>query len=571
MGGTLNGNIFTTDEVTEDCDITVTFSFTGASNATLSITPVKAFRFSWSDNGASHYRLLENPDGSTGFTQVGADIPAGTEIFDHVVPLHQRVNAQYILQSCFDDQCNDSDTVSVSGTLEDAIGYFKASNTGAIDDEFGHSIDIDGDTLVVGALGEDSNTTGINSIPNDDSDASGAVYVFTRAGITWAQQAYLKADNTGASDQFGHGVAIDGDTIVVGAPRESSNTTGASINSAASNDNALFSGAAYVFVRTDSSWEQQAYLKASNTSADDQFGISVDIDGDTVVIGAYKEDSIANDSGAAYVFVRTGTSWAQEDLLKASNAGANDEFGLRLAISGDTVVVGAHFESSDTNNLGSANDDAANSGAAYVFFRNGSTWPQQAYLKAVNIDAGDRFGESVAIDGDTVVVGAILEDSDSTGAINTSGAFTTPNELISNSGAAYVFLRTGTDWAPQAYLKASNTGDADQFGVSVAVNGDTVVVGAYEEDSDSIGINSTPNDNVSNAGAAYVFFRTGSTWSQQAYLKASNTGDGDNFGLVVATQGDTLVVGAREEDSDTIGVSSTPNDNFTGAGAVYVY
>ncbi|MGL5018768.1 MAG: FG-GAP repeat protein, partial [Luteolibacter sp.] len=191
---------------------------------------------------------------------------------------------------------------------------------------------------------------------------------------------------------------------------------------------------------------------------------------------------------------------------------------------------------------------------------------QQAYLKAGNNSApsSDFFGISVAVSGDTVVVGASNEDS------STTGVNSTPNESASESGAAYVFTRSGTTWSQQAYLKASSTGVADQFGFSVAVSGDTVVVGANSEDSSTTGVNSTPNEGATDSGAAYVFTRSGTTWSQQAYLKASNTGASDGFGLV-AVSGDTVVVGADGEDSSTIGVNSTPNESATDSGTAYVF
>jgi hypothetical protein len=147
----------------------------------------------------------------------------------------------------------------------------------------------------------------------------------------------------------------------------------------------------------------------------------------------------------------------------------------------------------------------------------------------------------------------------------------TPNESATDAGAAYVFVRSGTTWSQQAYLKASNTGISDSFGWSAAVSGDMVVVGAYHEDSSTTGVNSTPNESATDAGAAYVFVRSGTTWSQQAYLKASNTRAGDDFGISVAVSGDTVVVGADLEDSSTTGVNSTPDESATNAGAAYVF
>ncbi len=466
--------------------------------------------------------------------------------------------------------------------------YLQASNTDEFDN-FGQSVAISGDTVVIGANFEDSSATGINGDQTDNSAVdSGAVYVFTRSGDRWSQQAYLKASNTEGGDKFGSSVAINGDTVVVGANFEDSIATG--INGDQTDNSPFDSGAAYVFTRSGSSWSQQAYLKASNTRRNtgggDQFGVSVAIDGDTVVVGAYVEDGnatgingdqtnfSASNSGAAYVFTRSDSSWSQQAYLKASNTGVFNQFGISVAIAGDTVVVGANLE--DSNATGVNGDQTVNSGtstgAAYVFTRNGSNWSQQAYLKASNTGAGDHFGSSVAIAGDTVVVGANGEDSNTTGI---------DGDQMDNSanfaGAAYVFNRSGSDWSQQAYLKASNTGIGQKFGRSVAVSDDTVVVGAYLENSNATGINGNQTDTSGQhagaaSGAGYVFTRSGSTWSQQAYIKASNTDESDQFGWSVAIADDTIVFGALLEDSNATGIDGNTSDNtVSAAGAVYVF
>jgi len=409
-------------------------------------------------------------------------------------------------------------------------------------------------------------------------DERGARYPLTIDPIV--QQAYLKASNTGAGDQFGYSVAVSGDTVVVGAWAEDSAATGVNGNQA--DNSAGNAGAAYVFVRSGTTWSQQAYLKASNTGPHDQFGWSVAVSGDTVVVGANSEssaatgvngnqaDNSANNAGAAYVFVRSGTTWSQQAYLKASNTDASDQFGYSLAVSGDIVVVGAYRESSAATgvNGNQADNSAGNAGAAYVFVRSGTTWSQQAYLKASNTEASDAFGRSVAVSGDTVVVGASNESSAATG-VNGNQS----DNSASQAGAAYVFVRSGTSWSQQAYLKASNTDASDYFGSSVAVSGDTVVVGASGEDSAATGVNGNQSDNsASGAGAAYVFVRSGTTWSQQAYLKASNTGGADAFGCSVAVSGDTAVIGAFAEDSAATGVNGNQSDNSAlSAGAAYVF
>jgi hypothetical protein len=410
-------------------------------------------------------------------------------------------------------------------------------------------------------------------------DDSNAAYPLTIDPI--AQQAYLKASNTEAFDEFGSSVAISGNTVVVGAPGEDSNAMGVNGNQA--DNSASDSGAAYVFVRDGGgNWSQQAYLKASNTEASDIFGRSVAVSGNTVVVGAPFEDSSATgvngdqnnngagNSGAVYVFTRNGTTWSQQAYLKASNTGAGDSLGFEVSISGDTIVAGAQYEDSSATgvNGNGADNSATDSGAAYVFVRDGTAWSQQAYLKASNTGAGDLFATSVSISGNTVVVGAILEDSNATGIDGDQS----DNSAL-NAGAAYVFDRNAGVWSQQAYLKASNTGAGDLFGLAASIWNDTVVVTAYWEDSSATGVSGNQADNsASDSGAAYLFVRTAGVWSQQAYLKASNTGAGDQFGYSVAVSGDSVVVGTYQEDSSTTGVNGNGADNSaTNSGAAYVF
>jgi hypothetical protein len=391
--------------------------------------------------------------------------------------------------------------------------YGKASNAGAAD-QFGHSLALSGDTLAVGAFGEGSAATGVNGNQNDDSTAqSGAVYVFRRSGTAWQQEAYLKASNTGEADRFGASVALLGDVLAVGAFREDSAATGTGGDQ--DDDSAQASGAVYVFRRSGTTWQQEAYLKASNTGADDQFGFSVGLSGDTLAVGALGEDSAA-----------TGTDGDQDD------------------------------------------DSAQGSGAVYVFRHDGTEWQQEAYLKASNTGAADRFGASLAISGDTLAVGAHFEDSAATG-IDGDQA----DESADGGGAVYVFRRTGTTWAQEAYLKASNTERDDFFGYAVAVSGDALAVGAIGEDSAASGVNGDQSDNSAPSnGAVYVFRRSGTTWAQEAYLKASsNTGGSHSFGTSLALSGDTLAVGADQEDRAATGVDGGSDSFVTDSGAAYVF
>ena len=483
-------------------------------------------------------------------------------------------------------------------TIDPSFGqaaYLKASNTQA-SDSFGSRIAVSGETVVICAIGEASNATGVNGDETNNSAATaGAAYVFVRTGGatgTWSQQAYLKASNTDGADQFGKSVAISGETIVVGASHEDSNATG--VNGDQTDNSASASGAAYVFVRTGGltgTWSQQAYLKASNPTDGDVFGWSVAISGETIVVGANGEDSNALGvngdqtdesftlAGAAYVFTRTGGltgTWSQQAYLKASNTDANDKFGSNVAISGETIVISTDLEDSNATGVNGidTNGSMLNAGAAYVFVRAGGltgTWSQQAYLKASNTNPQDFFGISCDIDGETIVIGATHEDSNATGV---NGDET--DNSMSIAGAAYVFVRTGGltgTWSQQAYLKASNSEGDDWFGADVGIHGDTIVVGATKEDSNATGVNGDETDNsVSSAGAAYMFTRTGGTWSQAAYLKASSTDATDFFGGKVAIGNSTILVNSVSEDSNATGVNGDDtNNSASGAGAVYVF
>jgi len=473
------------------------------------------------------------------------------------------------------------ENVSSIGGLQ---AYVKASNAEA-GDAFGFAVALssDGNTLAVGANSESSAAIGIGGNQADNTAASaGAVYVYTRSGTIWTQQAYIKASNTEAGDRFGASVALssDGNTLAVGATGEGSALTGVTpgnVDATTAGNAAPGAGAVYVLTRSAGTWSQQAYVKASNTGAADNFGSSVALSGDgsTLAVGAIGEDGSAAEAGAVYVYTRSGTTWTQQAYVKASNAGALDLFGFSVALSGDsnTLAVGAIGEASAVG--GTPTDNTAPSaGAVYVFTRSVATWTQQAYVKASTIGAGDQFGFSVALssDGNTLAVGAIDEDSAATGV----GGSETDNSAT-NAGAVYVFTRSVAIWTQQAYVKASNTGAGDQFGFSVSLSGDgnALAVGASLEASAATGVNGTQADNTAaDAGAVYVYTRSGTIWTQLAYVKASNTGASDQFGFSVALSGDgtTLAVGATGEDSSATGIDGNQTDNSAaGAGAVYVF
>ena len=267
-------------------------------------------------------------------------------------------------------------------------------------------------------------------------------------------------------------------------------------------------------------------LLAHDGASEDYFGFSVATSGDIAIVGSYRSDdeTMGFDAGSAYVFVRSGTIWRQQAKLIAADGEANDTFGGNVALSGETAVVGAIGHDENGNGAG----------AAYVFTRTGITWSQQAKLLTTDGAEGDAFGQSIAFSGDTIVIGAPHDDDKGEG-----------------SGSVYVFTRTGTIWNQQAKLTASDGSEGDLFGISVALNDDTILVGADLND-----------ERASNAGAAYIYIRSGNNWIQQAKLTAEDGAETDIFGVRVALSGDTALVSARRDDDEVVGVD---------AGSVYVF
>lgn len=418
------------------------------------------------------------------------------------------------------------------------IAYLKASAIG-VGDWFGYSVAVSGDTLVAGAPREHK--------VNDFLLPEGAVHVYVRSSGAWSHQARLNASNPGALDDFGWSVAVSGDTLAVGAPQE------ASADGTPGNNDGIGRGAVYVFTRTGAEWSQQAYLKRPSSDDLDQFGLRVALSGDTLVVGAPGSD---NNSGAVYIFTRTGTEWSASPIeVKASDPEDGALFGSSVAIAGNTLAVGAGGKSNGR-------------GGVYVYERSGPTWVEQVQLQGAGVDvvgpvAG--FGLSLALGGDSLAVGAPAERG------------TAPN--TANTGGVYVFGRDGLTgiWNPEPIrLVASNAGEGDTFGTSLALRGDRLMVGAPLEDSNGRGVNNNtakPNNGALNSGAVYVFRANGGEWVEEAYIKSSNSdggsagNQGDQFGGSVAMDGDVLVAGALGEDSN----GTLANNSVIDSGAVYVF
>jgi hypothetical protein len=400
--------------------------------------------------------------------------PAG---FD-AVPLPAAAAAAATAPSVRDDALRKAVVQQARLTPEDGTAFFG--------DRFGESVAVDGDTALVGApFG-----------PGDFDPDQGAVYVFLRSGTDWVQQTRLTAGDGAPGDAFGSSVALSGDTALVGASLDDIGS-------------AVDQGSTYVFVRSGTTWTQQAKLVAADGAAGDQFGASVALSGDTALVGALLDDigGVAN-RGSAYAFVRDGAAWTQQAKLLAADGGANHQFGVSVALSGDDALVGADRIQ-----------------AAYVFQRSGAAWAQQERLVGADTTASDRFGAAVALDGDTALVGAYYDDI---------GANV-------DQGSAFVFVRGAAGWVQQAKLLAADGRSDDEFGSSVALDGEFALVGA-------------PRDVVGtqiNQGSAYRFARNGETWTQVAQAVADEGVEEDYFGGAVALSGDTALVGAIGYDIGT--------------------
>jgi uncharacterized protein (TIGR03437 family) len=421
------------------------------------------------------------------------------------------------------------------------------AHDGGVNNWFGYSVAISGDTIVIGAPHDN---TGTNSF-------QGSAYVFTRSDGVWSFQKKLTANDGEAADQLGISVAISGNTVVAGAFADK-----VGVNSG--------QGSAYVFVGSDDDWSFQQKLTANDGAASDWFGSSVAISGGTIIAGAPLDDGTFSDLGSAYVFVRSGSVWTQQQKLTANIARPNDQFGSAVAISADTAIIGAP----QADPFGTFDQ-----GEAFIFVRSSGVWSLQRNLWVNDGAAGDNFGKSVALNGDTALIGAHYDD------IGTA----TGTNL--DQGSAYLFTRSGTLWGARQKFTAQDGAARDRFGQAVALNGNTAVIGApgarigqnafqgagylfscgYAEQQTITGAGSSagdrfggavaidgdtavigsPYDTVGTAsqqGSAHVFVRTDGWWTRSAQLLANDGAAGDYFGTAVAISGDTIVIGASHKD-----------------------
>ena len=400
--------------------------------------------------------------------------------------------------------------------------------TGGTDDWFGIAVSISGDYAIVGSPYGDEDASNGNTLTS-----AGAAYIFKHNGTSWVEQQKIVPNVRESGFRFGWSVSISGDYVIVGT----ASTDGAD------------AGEAYIFKRSGTTWTQEYKLVASDASGDDQFGTSVSISGDYAIVGASYEDLSGSDgAGAAYIFKRSGVTWTEETKVVASDRAGGDKFGKSVSISGDYAIVGSHNEDHDVT----GGNVLSNAGSAYIFKRSAatSTWTQETKIVASDRAGGDNFGWSVSISGDYAIVGSVYEDHDVTG-----------GNVLSNAGSAYVFKRSGTTWTQETKIVASDRAGSDYFGASVSISGDYAIVGAHYEDHDFSGANY-----MSAAGSAYIFKRSGTTWTQTSKISASDRGGSDYFGYSVSISGNRSIVGAYGHDYDLNGA------NFVSqTGACYLF
>jgi hypothetical protein len=363
--------------------------------------------------------------------------------------------------------------------------------------DFGIPVDIDGNTAAIRGGG-----FRFGVFPN------GTVCLYAREGTTWSlEQCVTDTDEVPNSDDgYGVAIALSGDTLVVGA---SADTT-----------NGIIAGAAYVYVRNGHTWSLQQKLFPTDPSPFAQFGIAVDIAGDTLVVGAHGDDDSGFQTGAAYIFRRTGTTWTQEQKIKANDEQAESAFGASISLNGQTIAVGAPSESSP---------NASFSGAVYAFVNNGAGWQQQAKIKPNNTMPNQQFGSTVSISGDTIVATAPGE---------IIGAPSVEAQNVRSKGAVYILDRTGTSWTHQKRFFERDTNRTGGFAVRAAIDGDTIIVG-----------DPTFDTLAQFTGAVYVFERSGNGWSLKHTLTANDGQFLQAMGFAIAISGDTVIAGTLSQFS----------------------
>jgi hypothetical protein len=393
---------------------------------------------------------------------------------------------------------------STSTTLQQRYGAAQTSTLLPDDPEnlaeFGYAVSISGSLAVVGSRNADP----------DRGDGlligAGAAYIFTLTSSGWVQEAKLVANDAQPGDTFGVSVAIDGQTVVVGA-------TGVDIG----RENNV--GAAYVFSRDGSSWIQKARLVPPEPLEDDAFGTSVAIDGISIVVGANSKDVYSiPDAGAAYVFIKRGGSWDQKATLLSFEPSVGGYFGGAVDVDGNRIIVG----STEANLIGEPG-----TGSAFIFSGGGNSWQPEARLSLDKGRQGDFFGHAVAIEGNTAAVSAIFRDPD------------LGDGRVTNAGSVFVYRRDGSKWKLQADLSPADAEPFASFGQSLALGSEVLAVGA----------DGKSQAGFAEAGVIYLFTRKGADWLTPIKVVADVVAEEDGFGKAVSLSGDRMIVGANGKDA----------------------
>ena len=546
-GGSLSGDTYTTGPITAACPVRATFNQLRPMVPSLTLTPraIKTFGFTWNDvSFETEYRLLENPDGLSGYTEV-AVIAADAVSFDlEDVFLPERINASYILQACNEAGCSDSAAVFVMTSLAEAVGYLKAPL--ARDSRFGSSLALSGDgrVLAVGSIAISGGTP---------------VYVFDRRSDGAWRLAQTIDDPCFC--EFGKAIALssDGRVMAIGAP-------------VAGTFDQPVAGGVFVYTREgNGSWglDGSDALFADRPRLNSGFGEAVALsnDGSTLAVGA---PNLFSSSGGAYVFSRSETAWILEaDLGDLASPSDGSRFGTSVALStsGDRLAVGAPRDP-----VGGFFE----SGSVQLFNLDPLLGWQLGPSASIARRGGLRFGTSVALspNGAVLAIGAPGDASSAKGIGGDEQDGSAPN-----AGAVYLFMSNGLGMLDQAaYIKASNSGAGHAFGshVALAADGRVLTVGAPLESGASQGVGGDESSSASFAsGAVYLFSDSGfGAWSQRAYVKQSNTRVDSFFGSTVALSEDAqlLVVGAPGESGNATGIGGDQNDaSLPMAGAVFLY
>ncbi len=353
-------------------------------------------------------------------------------------------------------------------------------------DRFGSSVSIYGDSCIIGAYLEDTG-----------EDNAGSVYIFTRSGTSWSLEQEIHNPSPTADDYFGSSVAIYGDTCIIGAYQEDTGGSAA--------------GSVYIYTRSGTTWSLQQEIHNPSPTADDKFGYRVSIYSDSCIIGAYLEDTGEDDAGSVYIYTRSGTTWSLEQEINNPSPVADDKFGDRVSIYGDTCIISAYGDDTGESSAGSV----------YIYTRSGTTWSLEQEINNPSPTADDYFGYSVSIYGDTCIISASHEDTG-----------------FDQAGSVYIYTRSGTTWSLEQEIHNPSPTADDRFGFSVSIYSDTCIISASYEDTGESG-----------AGSAYIYTRSGTSWSlEQEIHNPSPTAD-DNFGWSVSIYSDSCIIGAYQEDT----------------------